>query len=229
MTYIISEICGQWGGSIRRAEQMILQSKMGGADAVKVQLWDTHRMPGENRALWEYLSMTFDQFKRLKEFSDSLNIDFFASAFHDDRFEWIEKLDIKTNKIASSVIDWDLNFCNKMIDSGMKTYASLGCWDKKEYPFSQENVKYFHCIAQYPHTLDIALDLMPEKFDNKLVGYSDHVIGIDACVEAVRRGATIIEKHFTTDKSLQSKSEGAHTCSMNYNDLCTLRNSVDKI
>jgi len=35
MTYIISELCGQWGGSVRRAEQMILQSKMGGADAVK--------------------------------------------------------------------------------------------------------------------------------------------------------------------------------------------------
>ena len=38
--YIISELCGQWGGSIKRAEQMILQSKVGGADAVKVQLWD---------------------------------------------------------------------------------------------------------------------------------------------------------------------------------------------
>ena len=50
--YIIAELCGQWGGSIRRAEQMILQCKMGGADAVKVQLWDTYRMPGDNRELW---------------------------------------------------------------------------------------------------------------------------------------------------------------------------------
>ena len=34
--YIVSELCGQWGGSVERAEQMILQSKMGGASAVKV-------------------------------------------------------------------------------------------------------------------------------------------------------------------------------------------------
>jgi len=229
MTYIISELCGQWGGSVRRAEQMILQSKMGGADAVKVQLWDTYRMPGENREIWEYLSMNFDQFRRLKEFSDSLNIDFFASPFHSDRFEWIQELGLSTNKIASSLVDWDIDLCNKMINTGLETFVSLGCWDKNYLPFEQENVKYFHCVAKYPHTLDVALDLMPEQFEDRIVGYSDHVIGIDACVEAVRRGAKVIEKHFTTDKSLQSKSEGAHTCSMNYEELCTLRNEVDKI
>ena len=35
--FIISEIFPQHGGSLEVAEQMILQSKMGGADAVKVQ------------------------------------------------------------------------------------------------------------------------------------------------------------------------------------------------
>ena len=49
MAYIISELCGQWGGSISRAKQMIDQSKDGGANAVKVQLWDTYKMPGYNR------------------------------------------------------------------------------------------------------------------------------------------------------------------------------------
>ena len=229
MTYIISELCGQWGGSVRKAEQMILQSKMAGADAVKVQLWDTYRMPGENREIWEYLSMTFDQFKQLKEFSDNLNIDFFASPFHEDRFEWIQELGISTNKIASSLVSWDEDLCNKMINTGMDTFVSLGCWDNDYFPFEQKNVKYFHCVAKYPHTFDVAMDLMPKKFDEKLVGYSDHTIGIDACIEAVRRGANVIEKHFTTDKSLQSKSEGAHVCSMNFEELCTLRNTLDKI
>ena len=102
--YIISELCGQWGGSVERAEQMILQSKMGGASAVKVQLYDTYRMPGENRERWEYLSMTEKQFLRLKKFSESLSIDFFASAFDKDRFGWILKSGIKTNKIASSLV-----------------------------------------------------------------------------------------------------------------------------
>ena len=71
--YIISEICGQWGGSIRRAEQMILQSKIAGADAVKVQLYDTYKMPGEDRQKWEYLNITKENFLNLSFTSLSIS------------------------------------------------------------------------------------------------------------------------------------------------------------
>ena len=41
-----------------------------------------------------------------------------------------------------------------------------------------------------------------KKFSLKnLYGYSDHTIGIDMCLIAISRGAQIIEKHFTLDKS----------------------------
>ena len=227
--YIISELCGQWGGSVRRAEQMILQSKLAGADAVKVQLWDTYRMPGSDRELWEHLSMSRDQFLGLKEFADRLNIDFFASPFHRDRFNWITAAGIKINKIASSMLEWDIEFCQDMVGDGMLTYCSLGKWDNRlVYPFKNSNVKYFHCVAKYPHSEEEAIELMPEKFDDVLVGYSDHSIGIDACKEAVRRGATVIEKHFTTNKKLQCKTESAHVCSMTMNDLRNLRDFCDQ-
>lgn len=227
--YIISELCGQWGGSVRRAEQMILQSKLAGADAVKVQLWDTYRMPGSDRELWEHLSMSRDQFLGLKEFADRLNIDFFASPFHRDRFNWITDAGIKINKIASSMLEWDIEFCQDMVGDGMLTYCSLGKWDNQlVYPFKNSNVKYFHCVAKYPHTEEEAIKLMPEKFDDILVGYSDHSVGIGACKEAVRRGATVIEKHFTTDKKLQRKTESAHVCSMVMNDLRNLRDFCDQ-
>jgi sialic acid synthase SpsE len=225
--YIISELCGQWGGSTRRAEQMILQSKLAGADAVKVQLYDTYRMPGDNREIWDYLSMTKQQFLRLKSFADELHIDFFASAFHQDRFQWILDSNIKTNKIASMSLGHDFKLCQDMVETGMLTYCSLGGWDKEYYPFEDKNVKYFHCVSKYPHTAAEAMELLPEEFDDRLVGYSDHVIGIEACKEAVRRGARVIEKHFTTDKSLQCKTEGAHTCSMTMNELRELRNFCD--
>lgn len=227
--YIISELCGQWGGSVRRAEQMIMQSKIAGADAVKVQLWDTYRMPGDNRELWEYLTMSRRQFKRLYNFSKKHNIDFFASPFHNDRFDWIVKEKLKINKIASSMLEWDLELCKQMVDTGMKTYCSLGKWDKKEFPFDNNNVLYMHCYAKYPHSYDEALEKMPKQFDDKLVGYSDHSIGIDACVEAVVRGATVLEKHFTIDHDLQCKTESAHICSMDMQQLSELRNRVDKL
>lgn len=225
--YIIAELCGQWGGSVERAEQMILQCKMAGANAVKVQLWDTHRMPGENRERWEYLTMTKEQFLRLKDFADRLNIDFFASAFHEDRFEWIRESGLEINKIASSMLDWNMDLANQMVETGMFTYCSLGNWDKEGYPFANENVKYFHCVSKYPHTFEEAMEVMPEKFDDLLVGYSDHTMGNAACEEAVRRGAKVIEKHFTVDYGLQSDTESAHICSMNFGQLSILRSFCD--
>lgn len=226
--YIISELCGQWGGSVERAEQMILQSKMGGASAVKVQLYDTYRMSGENRERWEYLSMTKEQFLRLKKFADKLNIDFFASAFHEDRFEWILESGLKINKIASSLVIEKFGFCKRMINRNLLTYCSLGKWEKGSFPFYEDNVKYFHCVSKYPHATKEALELMPKSFNKRLIGYSDHTIGIEACKEAVKRGAKVIEKHFTIDHSLQCDTEGAHVCSMNYEELCKLRNFCEK-
>ena len=173
--------------------------------------------------------MSREQFLGLKEFADRLNIDFFASPFHRDRFNWITDAGIKINKIASSMLEWDIEFCQDMVGDGMLTYCSLGKWDNQlVYPFKNSNVKYFHCVAKYPHSEKEAIELMPEKFDYVLVGYSDHSIGIDACKEAVRRGATVIEKHFTTNKKLQCKTESAHVCSMTMNDLRGLRDFCDQ-
>lgn len=213
--YIISELCGQWGGSVGRAKKMIDQSKLGGADAVKVQLWDTYRMPGKNREKWEYLTMSKDQFFELNDYANQLKIDFFASPFHADRFEWVLEAKLKTNKIASKLLERDFDLCKKMVSSKLVTFCSLGKWLKKELPFEDENVEYFHCLAEYPHLEERAISNMPEK----LTGYSDHSIGLGACIEATKRGATFIEKHFTLDKNLQCETESAHSCSMDLNEL----------
>lgn len=227
--YIISEICGQWGGSVRKAEQMILQSKMAGADAVKVQLFDTYKMPGNDRHKWEYLSMTKSVFFRLADFCEKLNIDFFASAFDEERFEWIKERNLKFNKIASSLIEIDPALCKRMLDSGMHTFFSLGKWSKEELPFEGSNITYFHCVAKYPHTFQEAMETMPLSFDKKISGYSDHSYGVDAAKESVRRGAVFLEKHFSLDKTGQSSTEGAHACSMDMCDLQDLRKFCDKL
>jgi len=226
--YIISELCGQWGGSTSRAKKMITQSKQGGADAVKVQLWDTYRMPGENREKWEYLTMTREQFLDLKEYAESLELDYFASPFHRDRFQWILESGLGVNKLASSMLEWDLEFCQDMVNKNIKTYCSLGKWDSEEMPFDNDNVTYFHCVAKYPHTAEEALQLMPKRFEGKMLGYSDHTIGTEACIEAINRGAKIIEKHFTLDHDLQCETESAHICSMDLQQLKEIRKAAEQ-
>lgn len=69
----------------------------------------------------------------------------------------------------------------------------------------KEKVTLLHCTTEYPAPFgDInlnAMDTMKDAF-KLAVGYSDHSEGIIVPVAAVAKGAVLIEKHFTVDKSL---------------------------
>ncbi|MFJ4391956.1 N-acetylneuraminate synthase [Pseudomonas soli] len=69
----------------------------------------------------------------------------------------------------------------------------------------QGHVALLHCTSQYPtpwHEVNLrAMDTLADAFGLE-VGYSDHTQGCLIPVAAVARGATIIEKHFTLDRSM---------------------------
>ena len=75
-------------------------------------------------------------------------------------------------------------------------------WDSSKLPFKKNNnINYLWCLSKYP-TEPKDLLKFPKKFKNSIYdGYSDHSIGIEMCLLAISRGANIIEKHFTLDKS----------------------------
>lgn len=62
-----------------------------------------------------------------------------------------------------------------------------------------------HCVTSYPVPPEqanlAAIRTIEGAIDGITVGYSDHTIGIDACVLAVALGARVVEKHFTIDKA----------------------------
>jgi N,N'-diacetyllegionaminate synthase len=70
---------------------------------------------------------------------------------------------------------------------------------------SRANVTVMHCNTEYPTPMiDVNLKAML-SIRNSLgveVGYSDHTLGIEVPVAAVALGATVIEKHFTLDRTL---------------------------
>jgi sialic acid synthase SpsE len=57
----------------------------------------------------------------------------------------------------------------------------------------------FHCVTRYPTDPSRAnLSRMARMtWGNWPFGYSDHSIGIEACVFALAMGASVIEKHFS--------------------------------
>ena len=77
-------------------------------------------------------------------------------------------------------------------------------WKKNVLPFKKKKISNIYGVYQNITEPEDLIGL-PKKFSEKdYYGYSDHSIGIETCILAASRGANIIEKHFTLDKSDQS-------------------------
>ena len=222
---IISEIHPQHHGSILELKRQIYLSFLGGADMIKVQLYSSKELFKNNER--EYLEISFDELKFIKDFCDNLSIELFASIFDTKKIEWCEKLNFNFYKIASrSVSDTDL--CNQVLSLNKPTFISLGMFKhSNKVPFQNKNAVYFYCISNYP--TDLSEIKMPDFNKSIYQGYSDHTIGISACQHAISKGAKFIEKHFSTNKAYKIATEQAHYGSMNQNDILKLRNFADDV
>ncbi len=92
--------------------------------------------------------------------------------------------------------------------------------------FLRDKVTLLHCTSEYPAPLDEinlrAMDTLRHAF-NLPVGLSDHSEGIVVPIAAAARGAAVIEKHFTLDKSLPGPD---HKASIEPEELTNLVSSV---
>lgn len=222
---IISEIHPQHHGSILELKRQLNLSFLGGADMIKVQLYSSKELFNNNDR--EYLEISFEELKKIKDFCDELNIDLFASIFDAKKIDWCEKLNFKYYKIASRTVT-DINLCNEILALNKPTFISLGMHkDLNNPPFQNKNAIYFYCVSNYP--TDLSEINMPDFNQSFFQGYSDHTIGTSACQYAISRGAKYIEKHFSTNKAYKVATEQAHYGSMDEKDILNLRNFADDI
>ena len=88
--------------------------------------------------------------------------------------------------------------------SALATPAGLGA--------VRQHVTVLHCTSEYPAPLtDVnlrAMETMGAAFGTP-IGFSDHTQGITADIAAAALGASVIEKHFTLDRSLPGPDHGA--------------------
>jgi N-acetylneuraminate synthase len=88
------------------------------------------------------------------------------------------------------------------------------------------NVTLLHCVTEYPAPVETvnlrAMNTLHESFGLS-VGLSDHTQGIAIPVAAVARGATLIEKHFTLDRSLPGPD---HEASLEPDELHDMVESI---
>ena len=191
----IAEIGLNHNGNFNLTYELVRQAASSGADIAKFQL-------GWRARAGEMNQITPEILEHIIQCCAHFEIEPLVSVFTKEAWEMAKNAPFKRWKVASRTVKDNPDLVGKMINSGKETLVSLGMWDKDSLPFGKpENVRYLWCKACYPaHPWD--LTDMPKNFTSSpYAGYSDHSIGLDVPLLAIARGAEIIEKHFTLDKS----------------------------
>ena len=212
---IIAEIGINHNGSVSLAKKMIRSAKKCGANIVKFQTGfrdQLFKINSEAYKVSEKFLLNKKEFKEIKKYCDSLKIEFLSTPYDIKSVDLLEDINVKKYKISSADLV-DSLLCKKILLTRKPIILSLGMATipeiKKAVDFFKKNkmkkITLLHCVSSYPcSTKSLNLSVIPKlkKTFNLPVGYSDHSLGNDAAIMSVALGATIIEKHFTTNKNL---------------------------
>lgn len=203
---IIAEIGHNWNCDLMTAEKMINQAALAGADVVKFQLYNTDYIKSPHESNYKELKaaeLSKNDLLFLYRAAKYAEIEFLVSIFDSERFDWLEELGIKLkrHKIASRTIR-DMKLLDKVIASGLPIIASLGEWNEEQPPsyFPKERTNFLLCQSRRS-ILQEGFKGLPQKFKIPITGFSDHTIGNEWALNAIDRGARIIEKHFTLNRN----------------------------
>ncbi len=238
--YIIAEMSANHCGDKELAKKIIKTAKEIGADAVKVQTYTADTITidclneefqikdenslwnGENLyTLYQKAYTPWNWQGELKEYADSIGIDFFSTPFDFSAVDFLESINVPIYKIASfEAIDYPLikyaaKFKKPMIIStGISSLEEIqGAIDACK-SVGNNDITLLKCTSAYPAKLEdmniITIKDMIEKFEPQgvKIGLSDHSMSIIPPILAVTMGAKVIEKHFTLDRTLGGADSG---------------------
>lgn len=196
----ISEIGMNYNGNFDLCYELIKKSKLSGANIAKFQIGWRDK---EN----EINNLTEAKIEQLIEWCNYFDIELMFSIISENGFDKLSKYKFNNYKIASRTVKHDLNLAKKILNLDQNTFVSLGMSNKDHIPdelLNYKNAKYLWCKSEYPTHLNSLSDFPKNFHETFFSGYSDHSIGIEMALLAISRGAKIVEKHFTLDKSDQT-------------------------
>ncbi len=197
-----------------KAENLVTQS------AAKAAYQQQQTGTGSQYQMLKNLELSYDAHFELIDYCKQKNIEFMSTAFDEVSLVFIVKLGIKRIKSPSGEIT-NRPFIEKMASYDLPIILSTGMstldetqeaiqWiqtirEQKQFnaPLA-EKLSLLHCTSNYPTAYEnVNLRAMQTLSQFGVpIGYSDHTLSTLVPSIAVAMGATIIEKHFTTDRTL---------------------------
>jgi len=210
---LIAELSMNHLGDYNLIRKMVLAAKDSGADYAKFQTWRVDSLaPGPwdadgRREDYIKSEMTKERHEVVKKICDDVGIGFLTSCFNHRDLDMIRRYS-NAVKIPSTECS-NKKLVEKAIDMFDTVYMSTGASNKDEFIHYADfdNVYLLHCVSIYPCPYECAnlLRIRDLQQYTSRVGYSGHCEGVWDAIIAIAMGARVVEKHFTTDRSLPFK------------------------
>ena len=252
---IIAEAGVNHNGDYELAKKMVLAAKEAGADYIKFQTAIPELVISKYAPKAEYqlgrtnidetqlemcrkIHLPLTDYEPLKAYCDEIRIKFLSTPFDLVSIDLLDKLNMDFFKIPSGEIT-NLPYLQKIASKGKPIILSTGMCNLGDIEAAisliensgllKEQITLLHCNTEYPTPFeDVNLNAMQTLADafGVNIGYSDHTKGIEVSLAAVALGASIIEKHFTLDKTLPGPD---HKASLEPAELKQMINSIRNI
>ncbi len=219
---VIAEIGINHEGNIGKAMRMVADAYAAGCECVKFQchIIEDEMIPNDvvpgnaNESIWNIMArcaLSEDEEVRLKESVEAKGMIYLCTPFSRAAAERLHRMEVCAYKIGSGECN-NYPLVRHIASYGKPVILSTGMNDVSTITPSVEilrkaNVRFvvMHCTSIYPTPYDKvrlgALQELASHFPDAVIGLSDHSLGNYSCFAAVALGASVLEKHFTSDKS----------------------------
>lgn len=218
---VVAEIGWNFMGDLDLAEKMISSAAESGANICKFQYWNPENLkegPWDHdgrRKIYEAAKLDQNKIKILSDMCSASSVEFLVSVFSVKDAQFIYQQGFKSLKIPSHE-SYNVNLYEFCLQNFQRVFASIGACSENELDeFSLLYGKYkdqcdispMHCVSAYPcdeSRLNLPrVTALRERFGT--TGLSDHSQSLLSGGLSVGLGAQVIEKHFTTDKTLPGR------------------------
>jgi len=246
---VIAEIGINHEGSMEKAKRMVDDIALSGAECAKFQSHVVademapvakQVIPGHTtESIWDIMqrcAFSEDQERELKAYVESKGLIYLCTPFSRAAADRLIRMEVAAIKVGSGecnntpLIEHIARYGKPVIlSTGMNDLASI---TPAVEIFRTHKVPYalLHCTSMYPTPYEKvrlgALKDLQQAFPDAVTGLSDHSIGIWTCLGAVALGASILEKHFTSDKQWDGPDIGISIDSKELKDLAQASRAI---